>query len=133
MVQSKGLASSRPLKSGTDELVEHVINGIREKKGHDIVLIDLRSIRSSLADLFVVCHGDSDVHVKAIAQSVADEVEKHTGESPVYKEGFSNAEWILLDYIHVVVHVFRKEQREYYGIEEFWADAETQRIDDNIN
>ena len=132
-MQSKGLASSRPLKSGTDDLIEHVINGIREKKGHDIVSIDLRSINSSLADLFVVCHGDSDVHVKAIAQSVVDEVEKHTGESPVYKEGFSNAEWILLDYINVVVHVFRKEQRDYYGIEEFWADAETRHIKDNIS
>jgi ribosome-associated protein len=132
MVQSKGLASSRPLKIGTDELIEQVINGIREKKGNDIVLIDLRSINSSLADLFVVCHGDSDVHVKAIAGSVIDEVEKHTGESPVYKEGFVNADWVLLDYINVVVHIFRKEQREFYGIEEFWADADTQRIEDNI-
>ncbi len=128
-MQSKELASSRPLKSGVDELVEHVINGIREKKGHDIVLIDLRSINSSIADLFVVCHGDSDVHVKALADSTIDEVEKHTGESPVYKEGFQNAEWILLDYISVVVHIFKKEQREYYGIESFWADAETHKIE----
>lgn len=109
-------------------LVEAVINGIKEKKGKDIVVMDLKATGSSLADYFVVCHGDSRTQVSALADSVEETVTKFKGEKPAFKEGHSNAEWILLDYINVVVHIFQKEQREFYGIERFWADAETRNI-----
>ena len=109
-------------------LVDAVISGIQEKKGHEIIAMDLKPTGSALADYFIICHGDSNTQVDALARSVEEEVQKLTGEKPVYKEGHTNAEWILLDYINVVVHIFLKEQREFYGIERFWADAETHAI-----
>ena len=112
----------------TSPLVEAVISGISEKKGHNIVVMNLRATGSTLADYFVVCHGDSRTQVSAIADSVEEIVIKMRGEKPSFKEGHANAEWILLDYINVVVHIFQREQREFYGIERFWADAETRTV-----
>ncbi|MBD3748332.1 MAG: ribosome silencing factor [Sphingobacteriales bacterium] len=103
---------------------EVVIHGIQEKKGNDIVRLDLRNIHSSIADYFVVCHAESSTQVKAIANSVEDEVFKALGQEPYRKEGLQHAEWILLDYIDVVVHIFKTDKREYYGIEDLWGDAE---------
>ena len=109
-------------------LADAVISGMQEKKGHNIVLMNLKPTGSALADFFVICHGDSHTQVDALARSVEEEVYRLTGENPVFKEGHTNAEWILLDYIHVVVHIFLKEQRDFYGIERFWADADTRNI-----
>lgn len=109
-------------------LLDAIVHGAQEKKAKDIVVLDLKSAGSPIADFFVVCHGDSKTQVDAIAHSIEDEVHKLTGEKPVFTEGFSNSEWILLDYIDVVVHVFQLEQRDYYGIERFWADAKTKKI-----
>lgn len=109
-------------------LAEIIVKGIQEKKGKEIVVMDLKTTGSGIADFFVICHADSTTQVDAIANSVEDEVFKTIGEKPVFKEGHTNAEWILLDYINVVVHIFQKEQRDFYGIEKFWADAETKRI-----
>ncbi len=109
-------------------LVNAVISGIQEKKGHEIVVMNLQPTGTALADFFIICHGDSNTQVDAIAQSVEDDVQKLTGEKPVYKEGHQNAEWILLDYINVVVHIFLREQRDFYGIERFWADAQTHAV-----
>lgn len=103
---------------------EVVIHGIQEKKGNDIVRLDLRNIHSSVADYFVVCHAESSTQVKAIANSVEEEVFKALGQEPYRKEGLQHAEWILLDYIDVVVHIFKTDKREYYGIEDLWGDAE---------
>jgi len=109
-------------------LVDAVISGIQEKKGHEIIVMNLKPTGTALADYFVICHGDSHTQVDALARSVEEEVQKLTREKPIYKEGHLNAEWILLDYINVVVHIFQKEQREFYGIERFWADAETHAV-----
>ncbi len=103
---------------------ELVINGIQEKKGSEIVRLDLRNIHSSVADFFVVCHAESSTQVKAIANSVDDEVFKATGKTPYHVEGLSFGEWIILDYVDVVVHVFKTDKRQFYGIEELWGDAE---------
>ncbi|MES2873118.1 MAG: ribosome silencing factor [Bacteroidota bacterium] len=105
---------------------ELVIHGIQEKKGNDIVRLDLRNIHSSVADYFVVCHAESSTQVKAIAQSVEEEVFKALKLDPWRKEGMQNADWIILDYIDVVVHVFKTDKREFYGIEDLWGDAEMQ-------
>jgi ribosome-associated protein len=105
---------------------ELVIHGIQEKKGNDIVRLDLRNIHSSVADYFVVCHAESSTQVKAIAQSVEEEVYKALKLDPWRKEGQQNADWIILDYIDVVVHVFKTDKREFYGIEDLWGDAEMQ-------
>jgi len=105
---------------------------MQEKKAKDIVCIDLRNLKNAVADFFVVCHADSKTHVEAIADSVEEFVMEHTGEYPRNKEGIANAEWILLDYVNVVAHVFRHEQREFYGIERLWADADIQQIVSNF-
>ncbi len=106
-------------------LSEIAIQGIQEKKGHDIVRLDLRELNSSVSDYFVVCNADSSTQVKAIADSVEDEIYKLTQTHPWRKEGLDNAEWIILDYLDVVVHIFRTEKRDFYGIEDLWGDAET--------
>ncbi|MEO5910359.1 MAG: ribosome silencing factor [Pelobium sp.] len=103
---------------------EAIVHGIQEKKGNDIVRLDLRNINSSVADYFVVCHAESSTQVKAIANSIEDEVFKALGQEPYRKEGIQNAEWILLDYVDVVVHIFKTDKREFYGIEDLWGDAE---------
>ncbi|MGI4020106.1 MAG: ribosome silencing factor [Janthinobacterium lividum] len=103
---------------------EVIIHGILEKKGNDVVRLDLRNIRSSVSDYFVICHAESTTQVKAIAGSVEEEVYKALKQDPWRKEGFEHGEWILLDYIDVVVHIFKTDKREFYGIEELWGDAE---------
>lgn len=128
MGKTKQAAKVKEAASSSEYLVNAIVQGIKEKKGHEIVVMDLHTAGSSIADFFVICHGDSSTQVDAIAHSVENEVFKITGEWPVFKEGFANAEWILLDFINVVVHIFNHEQREFYGIERFWADAETRRI-----
>ncbi|RZL46441.1 MAG: ribosome silencing factor [Pedobacter sp.] len=106
-------------------LSEIAVHGIQEKKGHDIVRLDLRELNSSVSDYFVVCNADSSTQVKAIADSVEDEIYKQTKTNPWRKEGQENAEWIILDYFDIVVHIFKTEKREFFGIEDLWGDAET--------
>ncbi len=103
---------------------ELAIYGIQEKKGNDIVRLDLRNIHSSVSDYFVICHADSGTQVKAIANSIEDEIYKAIQQEPWRKEGLEYGEWILLDYVNVVIHIFRTDKREFYGVEELWGDAE---------
>jgi ribosome-associated protein len=111
-----------PLQS--THLSDVVVHGIQEKKGNEIVRLDLRNIHSSVADYFVVCHAESSTQIKAIANSVEEEVFKATGQEPARKEGLQHAEWIILDYIDVIVHIFKTDKRAFYGIEDLWGDAE---------
>ncbi|HRH67046.1 MAG TPA: ribosome silencing factor [Bacteroidia bacterium] len=112
-------------------LKDLIVEGMQEKKAKDIVCIDLRNLKNAVADFFIVCHADSRTHVDSIARSVEEFVYKAQGEDPLHREGITNSEWILLDYVNVVAHIFRQEQREFYGIERLWADAEIQRIASN--
>lgn len=105
---------------------EIAIHGIQEKKGSEIVRLDLRNIHSSVADYFVVCHAESTTQVKAIALSVEQEIYKALQQEPTRKEGLQHGEWILLDYVDVIIHIFKTEKREYYGLEDLWGDAEMQ-------
>ena len=111
-------------KSESAYISELAIHGIQEKKGNDIIRLDLRNINSSVTDYFVICHADSTTQVKAIANSVEEEIFKAIQQEPWRKEGLEYGEWILLDYINVVVHIFRTDKREYYGVEDLWGDAE---------
>lgn len=104
-------------------LAEVVVKGMQEKKAKNIVKIDLTKINASVADYFIICHGDSDRQVKAIADSVEDEVRDALNERPLSREGESVARWILLDYVNVVVHIFQREVREFYEIEDLWHDG----------
>jgi ribosome-associated protein len=103
---------------------ELAIHGMQEKKGNDLVRLDLRNVNSSVADYFVICHADSATQVKAIAHSVEEEIYKAIQQEPWRKEGLEYGEWILLDYVDVVIHIFRTDKREFYGVEDLWGDAE---------
>lgn len=104
-------------------LLEAIIEGIEEKKGVEIISLHLEKVHSTVCDYFVICHGTSRTHVSAIADSIEAVVKKQTGIKPWRREGQSNAEWILLDYLDIVVHVFQEPVRNYYQIEQLWADA----------
>lgn len=108
-------------------LADIVVHGMQERKAIDIVKLCLNRVPNSITDYFVICHGNSRSQVEAIAESVQAEVKKAVGLNPWHKEGHENAEWILLDYFDVVVHVFLEESRNFYKLEKLWADAE--RID----
>ena len=117
-------------EKGTGVLTGAIIDGIREKKGYDIVILDLSKIENAVCSTFVICHGTSDTQVGAIADSIFDIVKKNTGQSPWHKEGYQNSDWILLDYVDVVVHVFNLDTRKFYNLEGLWADAEKRVIND---
>ncbi|MEP2024683.1 MAG: ribosome silencing factor [Reichenbachiella sp.] len=111
-------------------LSDAVIEGMKELKASDIVLIDLRNIGNAVADFFVICSGNSDTQIDAISDSVEEVVYKSTSDSPWRKEGKENREWILMDYANVVVHIFRKDRREFYSLEKLWGDAIITSIED---
>lgn len=104
-------------------LADAAIEGIREKKGFDIAVLDLRGLSHAVCDFFIICTGNSSTQVSALADSVEHVVRNKTGESPWHVEGHANAEWILIDFVNVVVHVFQPQARSFYGIEKLWADA----------
>ncbi len=114
---------------GTDQLITHVVKGIEEVKGQDIQILDLRKIENTVCDYFIICNGTSNTQINAIVNSVQKIVSKALKEKPWHIEGSDNAEWVLMDYVHVVVHVFQKHIREFYDIEGLWGDARTVKIE----
>ena len=114
----------------TSILTDQVIEAMQEKKGYDIVTLDLSKIENSVCKMFVICHGTSKTQVGAISDEVYAYVKKNNGQTPWHMEGYQNAEWILLDYVDVVVHVFTEETRKFYNLEGLWADAEKKVIND---
>jgi len=105
------------------QLIENVIKGLQEKKGSNITVIDLFEIENTITNFLVICEGDSNVHVEAIADSVEEYVRINAAEKPYRIEGKQNAQWIIVDYLDVVVHVFQKSARNFYNLEMLWADA----------
>jgi ribosome-associated protein len=112
-----------------NELIDLIVNGMQEVKASEITVMDLREIKNSIADYFVICSGNSNTQIDAIADSIDKEVYKALKQNPWHKEGKENKEWILLDYVDVVAHIFNKERREYFSLEELWGDATITRID----
>ena len=113
---------------GINKLIEKIVIGISEVKGQDIEMIDLRKIENRICDFYIICSGNSNTHVSAILESVKRKVSKTLKEKPSHTEGEENAEWILLDYINVVVHIFQKQIRDFYRIEELWGDCKINTI-----
>ena len=113
----------------TDELISVIIKGIDDVKGDDIQLLDLRKIENTVCDYFIICSGSSNTQVNAITGSIQKLVSKELKDKPWHVECQNNSEWILMDYVNVVVHVFQKQIREFYDIESLWGDA----IVTNIN
>lgn len=118
-------------ETNTKEIVNAAIEGILKKKGKDPVSLDLTEIENSVCKYFIICHGDSNTQVEALADSVLEFVKEETREKAWHKEGLNTATWVLLDYSDVVVHIFQKEYRDFYKLEELWADAKLTRYDDN--
>jgi ribosome-associated protein len=114
--------------SESTELCEAIVEGMKENKANDIVVLDLRHLESAVCDYFVLCSGDSTTHVDGISNAVTRYVKKSVKEKPWHIEGKTNSDWILLDYINVVGHVFYKEARGFYDIEELWSDANRTNI-----
>ena len=110
-------------------LTDLAIEGLRDKKAKNIVRMDLRNAGGAVTDFFVICTGTSDRHVQSLAESVEDEIRKEVGEKPFNREGVQAGEWVLLDYVNIVVHVFLQEKREFFNIEGLWADAKTERFE----
>ena len=112
----------------TDDLISVIIQGIEEVKGENIQLLDLRDIENTVCDYFIICSGNSNTQVKAISGSVQKLVSKQVKDKPWHIEGENNAEWILMDYVHVAVHVFQKQIRDFYDLESLWGDAKITEI-----
>ena len=115
--------------SDSDLLIGLIIKGMEEIKGKNINLLDLRDIENAFCDYFVICDGNSNTQVNAITNSISKIVSKEIMEKPYQIEGTENAEWILMDYINVVVHIFQKHKREYYDVENLWGDAKITEIE----
>lgn len=115
----------------TDQLITQIIKGIEEVKGNNITILDLREIENTVCSYFVICNGTSNTQVNAIVNSIQKTVSKALKDKPWHTEGSENAEWVLIDYVNVVVHVFQKHIREFYDIEELWGDAKTTTIETN--
>ena len=119
--------------ASSETLSDVIVKGMQEKKASDIVVMDLRKIKNAVADFFVICSGNSDKQLDAISDSIDAEVFKALKENPWHTEGKNNKEWMLLDYIDVVAHVFRKDRREFYALERLWGDADITEIDNDKN
>lgn len=122
----------RELPIDAPQLLQSIVDGIFDVKGKEIRCLDLRSIKNRVANFFVICHGDSNTQVKAIADSIEKQTWIQHAEEPWHKEGMNNAEWVLLDFGDIVVHVFHREQRDHYRLEHLWADATSYHPEENL-
>ncbi|MBI2258130.1 MAG: ribosome silencing factor [Flavobacteriia bacterium] len=119
-------------KVNSKKLCDSIIEGMQDNKAKNIVLLDLRKIESAVCSYFIICSGESNTQVEGIQQAVVRNTRKNLKEKPWHIEGKTNAEWILLDYVDVVVHIFYKGIREFYDLEDLWADAIKKEIPDEV-
>jgi len=115
-------------KNKTEILSDEIVAAMLGKKAIAPVIIDFTKIQNTIADLFIICHGTSRTHVEAIADGIIMDVKKNTGQIPWHREGFENAEWILIDYSDIIVHIFQENRRNFYNLEQLWADADLRNI-----
>jgi ribosome-associated protein len=121
------------VRQDSDTLADVAVRGLQDRKGMDIVVLNLKELKNAVADYFIICSASSDTQLDALARSVEEEVEKVTGQAPWQSEGRTNREWVLLDYVDVVVHVFLRDRRQFYALEELWGDAEITHIEDTAD
>lgn len=115
--------------ASSEKLSEIVVKGMQEKKASDIVILDLRDVKNAIADFFVICSGNSDTQLDAIADSIDQQVSKELQQNPWHQEGKSTKEWMLMDYVDVVAHIFKKDKRQFYSLEELWGDAKIESVE----
>lgn len=114
----------------SEALTRVIVEGMQEKKAEEITIMDLRNVKNSITDFFVICSGNSDTQVDALSDSVEGFVKKQIKENPWQREGLQNKQWVILDYVSVVAHIFLGEWREHYGLENLWGDAKVTTIED---
>ena len=113
----------------TQQLINVINKALLEKQAEDITLLNVSEL-TTLTDTFIVCHAGSDVQVKALADNVANQTREQLSEKAWKKEGLAERRWVILDYVNVVVHIFKKELRDYYALERIWGDADISKIED---
>jgi ribosome-associated protein len=121
LTNRKKKSSARLAKNS--KIIKTIVAAIQEKKGTNIISLDLRKIREAVADFFVICEAGSNPQIRAIADNVVDSVKEKCGENPYHHEGYSKLQWVLIDYVNVVVHVMQTENRKFYKLEELWSDG----------
>lgn len=122
------MAKTKKKNDETADLIASIIEAMEEKKAQKITLLDLRLLSSAATDYFIICHGDNTRQVEAIGREIDERVKRQTGEDAWHIEGMQNGEWVLLDYINVVAHVFLDEKRSFFGLEELWGDAQITQV-----
>lgn len=118
------------MRKDTKQLINAAIEGLKDKKAQDIVCIDLSKTENTFCNYFIICHGTSNTHVNGLADSLTDKVIEECREKPFHKEGLDNCQWVLIDYSDVIVHIFQKEYRDYYSLEDMWSDAKIEHIEE---
>ncbi|MCF8345243.1 MAG: ribosome silencing factor [Bacteroidales bacterium] len=117
-------------KLEAEKLVKIIVDSLQEKKAKDVVSMNMKNIPNAITDYFIVCHGTSTTQVEAIADAAIERMRDEAGEKPWHTEGRENAEWILIDYVNVVLHEFQESVRKFYQLGELWADADLETYDD---
>lgn len=127
-MEQLALLASRKKKSAVrltrnSKIIKTIIAAIQEKKGGNIISLDLRKINEAVADYFIICEAGNQPQIRAIADNVQDQVKKKCDEGPYHHEGYSKLQWVLIDYVNVVVHIMLPDTRKFYKLEEMWSDA----------
>ena len=134
-MEQRASLTNRKKKSSTrltrnSKIIKTIIAAIQEKKGISIVSLDLRKIKEAVADFFIICEAGNQPQIRAIADNVESRVKEKCDENPYHHEGFQNLQWVLIDYVNVVVHIMLPENRRFYKLEEMWSDAVSEEHDD---
>ena len=127
MAPLSALASRTVKRTGklttNSRLFKNIIKAIQDKKGENIVSLDLRKIPEAVSDFFVICEATSNIQIKAIADNIEEQVKAECGENPYKREGYQSLQWVLIDYVNIVVHIMQPDTRKFYRLEEMWSDA----------
>lgn len=131
-MEQLAVLATRKVKSANrlthrSKIIKTIIAAIQEKKGENIVSLDLRKINEAVADFFIICEAGNQPQIKAIAENIEEQVRIHCDENPYHHEGFQSLQWVLVDYVNVVVHVMLTENRKFYKLEEMWSDASAEK------
>jgi ribosome-associated protein len=134
-LEQLGILTNRKKKSATrltknSKIIKTIIAAIKEKKGENIISLDLRKINEAVADFFIICEAGNQPQIRAIADNVEDKVNNVCDEKPYHHEGLSKMQWVLIDYVNVVVHIMLPENRKFYKLEEMWSDAASETHND---
>ena len=116
------------LSNNAEQVKDFIVGYIQDKKGEDIVAIDLTGLEEAVSDYFIICHAATDVQVRAIANHIVASCREELGEKPWHVEGMRNMEWVLIDFVNIVVHVFKRDRREFYRLEQLWSDGIVEEI-----